>query len=95
MYRPTVHKRTPLPTININITQLRQHLPSFIDKVRAGEEIVVTQRGKAVARIIPEYAESPAAAAVKRLDELRGSVIVGDVMNPFAGETWSGDADNL
>ena len=26
----------------INITELRQHLPSFIDKVQAGEEIVIT-----------------------------------------------------
>lgn len=79
----------------INITELRQHLPSFIDKVQAGEEIVITQRGKAVARIVPEYVESPADAAMKRLDALRGSVIVGDVMNPFAGVEWSGDADNL
>ena len=79
----------------INITELRQHLPGFIDKVQAGEEIVITQRGKAVARIIPEHTESPADAAMKRLDALRGSVIVGDVMSPFAGEEWSGDADNL
>ena len=79
----------------INITELRQHLPSFIDKVQAGEEIVITQRGKAVARIIPEYAESLADAAMKRLDALRGSVILGDVMRPFSDEEWAGDADNL
>lgn len=79
----------------VNITELRQHLPSFIDKVQAGEEIVITQRGKAVARIVPEYAESPAEAAMKWLDALRGSIIVGDVMAPFADEEWNGDADNL
>jgi prevent-host-death family protein len=79
----------------INITELRQHLPSFIGKVQAGEEIVITQRGKAVARIIPEYAESPADAAMKILEALHGSVIRGDVMSPFSDEEWAGDADNL
>ena len=28
------------------------------------------------------------------LDALRGSVIVGDVMTPFADDDWSGEADN-
>jgi prevent-host-death family protein len=79
----------------INMTELRQHLPRFIGKVQAGEEIVITLRGKAVARIVPEVAESAADLAIRRLDALRGSVIVGDVMNPFAGEEWSGDADSL
>ena len=51
------------------VRDLRNHYTSLLGWVSAGEEIVITQRGKAVARLIPEnsggsakvnWAESPA-----------------------------------
>ena len=35
------------------IRELRNHLSHYLDRVRTGEELVVTDRGTAVARIVP------------------------------------------
>lgn len=37
----------------VGIRELRNHLSKYLDRVRAGEELVVTDRGTAVARILP------------------------------------------
>jgi prevent-host-death family protein len=39
--------------MEVSIKELRADLSRFIKRVREGEEIVVTDRGKAVARIVP------------------------------------------
>ena len=35
------------------IRELRNHLSEYLERVRSGEEIVVTDRGEAVARLVP------------------------------------------
>jgi prevent-host-death family protein len=35
------------------IRELRNHLSQYLDRVRTGEELVITDRGTAVARIVP------------------------------------------
>lgn len=35
------------------IRELRNHLSRYLDRVRSGEELVVTVRGTAIARILP------------------------------------------
>ena len=79
---------------SINITELRQHLPEYLKQVQAGEEVVITVHGKAIARIVPDLRESECDAALKRLDALRGTVIAGDILAPL-NEEWASDADNL
>ena len=76
----------------VKITDLRAHLPEFLKKVSNGEEIQITSHGKPVARLVPELTEVE--AAQKRLDALRGSMMVGDVMAPLDSQ-WNADADNL
>lgn len=39
--------------MDVGIRELRTDLSSLIKRVRAGEELVVTDRGKPVARIVP------------------------------------------
>ena len=41
------------------IRELRNHLSRYLDRVRHGEELVVTDRGTAIARIIPVAHERP------------------------------------
>ena len=77
----------------VNVTELRQHLPDYLKQVQQGEEII-TLHGKNIARIIPDFQENKRDAALKRLDVLRGKIIVGDVVAPL-NESWTGDADNL
>jgi prevent-host-death family protein len=79
---------------SINVTELRQHLPEYLKQVQAGEEIAITLHGKTIARIVPEVKESKREAALKRIDALRGTVIVGDIISPIE-EEWTADADHL
>jgi prevent-host-death family protein len=79
---------------SINVTELRQHLPEYLKQVQAGEEIAITLHGKTIARIVPEATESKREAALKRLEALRGTVIVGDIISSME-EEWTADADHL
>lgn len=79
---------------SINVTELRQHLPEYLKQVQAGQEIAITLHGKTIARIVPEAKESKREAAFKRLEALRGTVIVGDILSSL-DEDWTADADHL
>jgi prevent-host-death family protein len=79
---------------SVNVTELRQHLPDYLKQVQQGEEIAITLHGKTIARIVPDRKESEREAALKRLEALRGTMIVGDILAPL-DEAWTGDADNL
>lgn len=37
----------------VGIRSLRDHLSRYLDQVQAGEELVVTDRGRAIARVVP------------------------------------------
>jgi prevent-host-death family protein len=78
---------------DVNITEFRKHLPVYLRRVSAGEEIRITRRGQAIARLVTE--EDPAEAARQRLFSLRGKGFVGDVESPIGDAEWSGDTDNL
>lgn len=74
----------------VNITELRQNLPTYVARVRDGETLEVTVRGRVIARIVPE--EDRSAAARKRLKALRGKArITGDIMSP-SGEPWEAES---
>jgi len=51
---------------SVGIKELKQKLSLYVDKVRQGEEIIVTVRGKEIARVIPISRER---GAVKHLVE--------------------------
>jgi prevent-host-death family protein len=74
----------------VNVTELRNHLPAYLGSVRAGEELLITSRGKIIAKLVP--AEDPRAEAKARLLQLRSRCQVGDVVSPV-GEGWSAEDD--
>jgi prevent-host-death family protein len=78
---------------DINVTELRKHLPSYLRQVARGEAIRVTSNGKVLARIVPE--QDPAATARERLEALRGTLVTGDIISPIDDLQWSGDDDHL
>lgn len=41
------------------VRELRNHLSRYLDRVRAGEEVTVTDRGRAVARLVPVAGRRP------------------------------------
>jgi len=41
----------------VGIRELRDHLSRYLERVQAGEEVVVTDRGRAVCRVLPMNGE--------------------------------------
>jgi prevent-host-death family protein len=76
----------------VNITELRSNLPQYLQKVKMGLELQITSHGKSIARIIPEH--NDVEEAKKRLLQLRGTMIKGNIVDPIDLE-WGADADNL
>jgi prevent-host-death family protein len=77
----------------VNVTELRNNLPRYLQQVRKGAEIQVTSHGKSIARLVPDVDDVDAAR--QRLINLRGTMITGNITAPVVGEEWGGDADNL
>ena len=71
----------------VNVTELRSHLPAYLGQVQSGEELVLTSHGKAIARILPSH--DIRETARKQLKALRKKSYVGDVISPL-GEVWEG-----
>ncbi len=44
--------------VEAGVRELRNNLSAFLDRVRGGEEVVVTDRGTPVARLVPMGRES-------------------------------------
>jgi prevent-host-death family protein len=58
----------------LTLAETKSHLSAVVDQVVAGEEIVITRRGRPVARIIAEHAQ-PAVDAAAVAAELRAFVL--------------------
>ncbi len=43
----------------VSVAEAKAHLSEILSKVEAGEELQITRRGRAVARLIPEPKDSP------------------------------------
>lgn len=67
--------------LTVNVTEFRNHLPVYLDKVKSGEELALTSRGTVVARLVPEIDES--IRACEWLVSIRKTSFVGDVTTPL------------
>jgi prevent-host-death family protein len=43
--------------MEVGVRELRNHLSRYLARVRSGDEVVVTDRGRAIARVVPVGAE--------------------------------------
>ena len=41
----------------VGVRELRDHLSRYLEHVQSGEELVITDRGRAIARVVPVGAE--------------------------------------
>lgn len=48
----------------VKVAQAKAQLSALLDRVQSGEEIVISRRGKRVARLVPEPRRTISAAAV-------------------------------
>jgi prevent-host-death family protein len=65
----------------VKVTELRQNLPEYLAKVRRGERVRVTSRGKVIAEIAPPSAPRDRAEVVRARKQLKNSVLRYD--NPL------------
>ena len=78
----------------VNVTELRAHLPNYLNLVQMGEEIAIANRGKVVARLVPDEKTNEQQIAMAQVLKWRGTALTGDIMEPF-DEVWTADDDNL
>jgi len=56
----------------VKVTELRQNLPAYLARVRQGERVRVTSRGKVIAELAPPAPSASESMAAR--SRLRGSV---------------------
>jgi prevent-host-death family protein len=78
-------------TARVDVADLRQNLPAWLERIRVGEEVIITEHGAAIARLVPSA--DPRVEARRALEELRAKARVGDVESPL-GEAWDADDDH-
>ena len=57
----------------VKVTELRQNLPAYLARVRRGERVRITSRGKVVAELAPPAPDHGEVSAARA--RLRGSVL--------------------
>lgn len=60
--------------ISVGVRELKNNLSRFLRSVKAGEEVVVTDHGKPVARIVRERPEADSADEAMRRMEAEGLI---------------------
>ena len=72
----------------VNVTELRQRLPFYLEQVSKGEELQITVHGRIIARIVPE--RDVREASLRRLTALRDKCRIGDLLSP-SGDAWDAE----
>lgn len=65
----------------VNVTELRQRLPFYLEQVSKGEELQITVHGRIIARIVPE--RDVREASLRRLIASRNKCRIGDLLKPI------------
>ena len=67
--------------IEVGAFEAKTHLSALLDKVSRGEEVLITRRGKAIARLVPaeQAGRSRVNGAVDELRTLREEVTLNGV----------------
>ena len=69
----------PVKTTTVGSFEAKTHLAALIDRAAAGEEVIITRRGKPVARLVAMEgdADGEAREAVERLRAMRRGTTLG------------------
>ncbi|MDP2806311.1 MAG: type II toxin-antitoxin system prevent-host-death family antitoxin [Gallionellaceae bacterium] len=66
--------------LEVSVTTFRNHVPDYLEKVRNGENIALTSKGKVIARLTPPSGDERQIAR-QQLMSLRVSSRIGDVVS--------------
>jgi len=72
----------------VNVTVLRQELPSYLGRVQRGATVRITSRGKVIAELVPPRAPADQVESTRLL--LRNTVVkYGEPLEPAVGpDAW-------
>lgn len=70
---------------NVNISDFRANLLSYLQKAHDGEELTVTSHGEVLATILPPIDKQQKAKQV--LDSLSKTAVIGDITSPTT-DNW-------
>jgi prevent-host-death family protein len=77
----------------VGVRELRQNLSRYLERVKAGEELIVTEHGREVARLIPVAAEAYAELAAVGASAPTGRLErVAERLHPPGAPTGTTDA---
>ncbi len=76
---------------SIAISEFRANMSAVIEKVQQGEVIRLTQRGLEVAKLVPP--DLLRESALKELQTLQTTAIIGDVVSPLEADWDTTNAD--
>ncbi len=69
---------------NVNISDFRANLLSYLQKAHDGEELTVTSHGEVLATILPPINKRK--KAKKTLSALAKTALIGDIVSPATDE---------
>jgi prevent-host-death family protein len=72
--------------IDVPVAELRQNFAAALARVRAGESLRITSRGRVIARLEPALDERTAAES--RMAQFRATAVLGDIVSPVEA-VWS------
>lgn len=78
--------------LEVSVTTFRKHIPDYLCKVRTGEDISLTSRGKVIARLVPPT--DGRQSARDQLAALRDTSHIGDIITSIDVEWESASADS-
>jgi prevent-host-death family protein len=65
----------PIPEAEVGVRELRDHLSRYLERVKAGEELTVTEHGRPIARLV-------APREYDRWDELMAQGLIRPALHP-------------
>ncbi|TAJ77746.1 MAG: type II toxin-antitoxin system prevent-host-death family antitoxin [Gallionellaceae bacterium] len=77
--------------LEVSVTTFRNHIPDYLEKVRNGEDIALTSKGKIIAKLTPPSGNERQSAR-QQLAALRATSRIGDVVSPLNADWEAGRA---
>ncbi len=69
------------------VAELKAKLSQYLERVKAGEEVIITERGKAIARVVPI---TRSGATPAEYDEMVRAGIIRPAKKKLGPEFWDG-----
>jgi prevent-host-death family protein len=74
--------------VSVKVEELQASLGRYLDHMNAGEEVVVTDHGRAVARLVP-YVQHPTVVTVAADEDLVATQVLCRAQRELPSDFWS------